>query len=62
MLKKTLENFGMGIDIIEIERFRKKNYLKSLVIGFISNVIGSISSRGHSSRIYVFEKIFDFQV
>ena len=29
MLKKTLENFGMGIDIIEIERFRKKNYLKN---------------------------------
>ena len=29
MLKKTLENFGIGIDIIEIERFRVKNYKKN---------------------------------
>jgi holo-[acyl-carrier protein] synthase len=28
-LKKTLENFGIGIDIVEIERFRKKNYKKN---------------------------------
>ena len=28
-MKKTLENFGVGIDIVEIERFRKKNYKKN---------------------------------
>ena len=28
-MKKTLENFGIGIDIVEIERFRKKNYKKN---------------------------------
>jgi len=28
-LKKSLENFGIGIDIVEIERFRAKNYKKN---------------------------------
>ena len=28
-MKKTLENFGIGIDIVEIKRFRKKNYKKN---------------------------------
>ena len=28
-MKKSLENFGIGIDIVEIERFRKKNYKKN---------------------------------
>ena len=28
-MKKTLENFGVGIDIVKIERFRKKNYKKN---------------------------------
>tara|TARA_B100000745_G_scaffold72000_1_gene43172 strand:- start:666 stop:899 length:234 start_codon:yes stop_codon:yes gene_type:complete len=28
-LKKSLENFGIGIDIIEIKRFRAKNYKKN---------------------------------
>lgn len=28
-MKKTLENFGVGIDIVEIERFRGKNYKKN---------------------------------
>ena len=29
ILKKILGNFGVGIDIVEIERFRKKNYKKN---------------------------------
>jgi|TARA_B100001750_G_C15042871_1_gene367539 holo-[acyl-carrier protein] synthase len=28
-LKKTLENFGIGIDIVKIDRFSKKNYKKN---------------------------------
>jgi len=28
-LKKPLENFGIGIDIVKIERFRVKNYKKN---------------------------------
>ena len=28
-MKKALENFGVGVDIVEIERFRKKNYQKN---------------------------------
>ena len=28
-MKKTLENFGVGIDIVETKRFRKKNYKKN---------------------------------
>ena len=28
-MKKILGNFGVGIDIVEIERFRKKNYKKN---------------------------------
>ncbi len=28
-MKKSLENFGIGIDIIEIKRFRAKNYKKN---------------------------------
>ena len=28
-MKKTLENFGIGIDIIDIKRFRAKNYKKN---------------------------------
>ena len=28
-MKKSLENFGIGIDIVEIERFRVKNYKKN---------------------------------
>ena len=34
----------------------KKNFIKGFVIGLISNFIGVISKRGHSSTIYVFEK------
>jgi holo-[acyl-carrier protein] synthase len=28
-LKKSLENFGIGIDIIDVKRFRVKNYKKN---------------------------------
>ena len=28
-MKKSLENFGIGIDIIEVKRFRAKNYKKN---------------------------------
>ena len=28
-MKKSLENFGIGIDIVEIKRFRGKNYGKN---------------------------------
>jgi len=34
----------------------KKNFIKGFIIGLISNLIGFISKRGHSSTIYVFEK------
>ena len=34
----------------------KKNFIKGFVIGFISNLFGSFTKRGHSSTIYVFEK------
>ncbi len=28
-MKKSLENFGIGIDIIDVKRFRAKNYKKN---------------------------------
>ena len=34
----------------------KKNFLKSFIVGTLSNVIGSLTKRGHSSITYVFEK------
>ena len=34
----------------------KKNFIKGFVIGLVSNLIGVISKRGHSSVIYVFKK------
>jgi 2-polyprenyl-3-methyl-5-hydroxy-6-metoxy-1,4-benzoquinol methylase len=34
----------------------KKNFIRGFVIGLISNLIGVISKRGHSSTIYVFKK------
>ena len=34
----------------------KKNYLKGLVVGFLSNIYATFSKKGHSSIIYVFEK------
>ena len=34
----------------------KKNFITGFVIGLISNLIGIISKRGHSSVIYVFKK------
>jgi 2-polyprenyl-3-methyl-5-hydroxy-6-metoxy-1,4-benzoquinol methylase len=34
----------------------KKNVIKGFVIGFISNLFGAFTKRGHSSIIYVFEK------
>ena len=36
--------------------FGKKNFIKGFVIGFISNLFGIFTKRGHSSIIYVFEK------
>ena len=34
----------------------EKNYIKGFAIGFISNVFGTLTKRGHSSITYVFEK------
>jgi len=34
----------------------KKNFITGFIIGFISNVAGLFSKRGHSSTIYVFKK------
>jgi len=34
----------------------KKNFIKGFIIGFISNLFGIFSKRGHSSTIYIFEK------
>ena len=40
------------------EKFKtgKKNFVKGLLIGIISNIIGTITKSGHSSVIYVFKK------
>ena len=40
------------------EKFKtgKKNFVKGLLIGMISNIIGTITKSGHSSVIYVFKK------
>ncbi len=40
------------------EQFKtgKKNYLRSLAVGFISNIYATLSKKGHSSIIYIFEK------
>ena len=40
------------------EKFKtgKKNFVKGLFIGMISNIIGTITKSGHSSVIYVFKK------
>jgi SAM-dependent methyltransferase len=34
----------------------KKNFISGFLIGLISNIIGIISKRGHSSTIYIFKK------
>jgi 2-polyprenyl-3-methyl-5-hydroxy-6-metoxy-1,4-benzoquinol methylase len=34
----------------------KRNFIKGFVIGFISNLFGIFTKKGHSSIIYVFEK------
>ena len=34
----------------------KKNFIKGFIIGFISNLFGTLGKRGHSSTTYVFEK------
>ena len=34
----------------------KKNFIKGFAVGFISNLFGVFTKRGHSSLIYVFQK------
>jgi len=34
-----------------------KNYIKSFIIGLLSNIIAIFSKKGHSSNIYIFKKI-----
>jgi 2-polyprenyl-3-methyl-5-hydroxy-6-metoxy-1,4-benzoquinol methylase len=34
----------------------KKNFIKGFLIGFISNLFGIFTKRGHSSIVYIFEK------
>ena len=36
--------------------YGKKNFIKGLMVGFISNFFGLLTKRGHSSITYVFEK------
>ena len=36
--------------------FGEKNFIKGFIIGFISNLFGVLTKRGHSSITYVFEK------
>ena len=36
--------------------YGKKNFIKGLIIGFISNFLGLLTKRGYSSITYVFEK------
>lgn len=58
-LKKTkpmiFDSFYVSL-LSEEFKIGKKNFFKGFAIGLISNLIGVISKRGHSSNIYVFEK------
>ena len=38
----------------------KKNLLKAVVIGIVSNLFGALTSRGYSSMIYIFKKKHPF--
>ena len=40
------------------EKYKKNKakYFKAFLIGFISNIVGVFSSKGHSSNIYIFKK------
>lgn len=42
-------------------KYGKKNFIKGALIGFISNVLGYITKKGHSSIIYIFEKNSDLK-
>ena len=59
---KLIKTKGMFFDSFYVsllsEEYKsgKKNYIKALVIGLISNIIGFISKNGYSSHIYIFKK------
>ena len=55
--KKTMLFDSFYVSILS-EEFKtgKKNFIKGFIIGLISNIIGSLTKKGHSSMIYVFEK------
>ena len=49
------DSFYVSI-ISEEHKTGKKNYIKAILIGFISNLYGWLSKKGYSSSVYVFEK------
>ena len=57
IVKKPMLFDSFYVSILS-EEFKtgKKNFVKGIIIGLISNVIGILTKRGCSSTIYVFEK------
>ena len=59
---KLVKTKGMKFDsyyvslLSEEYKYGKKNFIKSFIIGSISNLFGLFTKRGFSSTIYVFEK------
>ena len=59
---KLIKTKGMKFDsyyvslLSEEYKFGKKNFIKSFIIGSISNLFGLFTKRGYSSTIYIFEK------
>ena len=53
--KMVFDSFYVSI-LSEEFKTGKKNFIKGLVIGLVSNIIGTFTKKGHSSIIYVFEK------
>ena len=59
---KLVDTIPMLLDSFYIsllsEEFKtgKKNFIKGILVGMISNIIGAITKNGHSSVIYIFKK------
>ena len=59
---KLVKTKGMKFDsyyvslLSEEYKYGKKNFIKSFIIGSISNLFGLFTKRGCSSTIYIFEK------
>ena len=51
----VFDSFYVSI-LSEQYKNNKPRYLTAFLIGFISNIVGIFSSKGHSSNIYIFKK------